>query len=105
MTAKTLNLHEIADRYTVTTATIRAWAKAGKIPHLRLPGGEYRFRPSDIEAFEDTCLVADLVNPTTASTSDEAGTPLSGPKPTVERDPFRRGRLSVVRPKSGGTNG
>lgn len=32
-----------------TPATIRRWAREGKIPHVQLPGGRRLFRRSDFE--------------------------------------------------------
>lgn len=34
----------------VTDETIRRWAEDGKVRHMRLPSGRFRFRRSDIEA-------------------------------------------------------
>lgn len=34
----------------VTTETLRTWAKAGRIPYVRLPSGQYRFRVEDLDA-------------------------------------------------------
>ena len=33
-----------------TAPTLVRWAKAGNVPHVRLPSGRYMFRRSDIEA-------------------------------------------------------
>lgn len=32
--------------------TLRRWADTGKLPYIRLPGGERRFLVSDIKAFQ-----------------------------------------------------
>ena len=32
-----------------TPATVRRWAREGKIPHVKLPGGRRLFRRSDFE--------------------------------------------------------
>lgn len=34
----------------VTDETIRRWAEARKVAHVRLPSGRLRFRRSDVEA-------------------------------------------------------
>jgi excisionase family DNA binding protein len=34
--------------------TLKRWARTGKIPAFRTPGGWWRFRRSDIEAFLNT---------------------------------------------------
>jgi excisionase family DNA binding protein len=34
----------------VTSETLRSWAKAGRIPYVRLPSGQFRFRISDLDA-------------------------------------------------------
>ena len=33
--------------------TLRRWADTGKLPHIRLPGGERRYLLSDIKAFQE----------------------------------------------------
>lgn len=101
-----LRLCDVAARYGKTVPTIRAWAKAGKIPHLRLPGGEYRFSAEDIAEFESQCRVASSTDQTTDSISGEgAGSSTTPTGPLAAPGPFQRGRLSVVQPRSGRTNG
>lgn len=34
----------------VTDETIRRWAIDGKVPAIRLPSGQYRFRAEDVDA-------------------------------------------------------
>ncbi len=38
-----------AQRFGVSRDTLRRWADAGKIPVIVTPGGQRRFRPSDLE--------------------------------------------------------
>jgi excisionase family DNA binding protein len=47
-----LTAEQVAERFEITTETARAWARTGKVPAIKLPGGHYRFRRSDIEAIE-----------------------------------------------------
>lgn len=39
-----------ADYIGVTSETLRTWAKDGRIPYVRLPSGQYRFRVEDLDA-------------------------------------------------------
>lgn len=41
-----LTTAEAAQRFGVDPQTIRGWAKRGKIPHTRTPGGQLRFAES-----------------------------------------------------------
>lgn len=34
----------------VTSWTVLAWVKAGKLPARKTPGGHYRFDPTDVDA-------------------------------------------------------
>lgn len=48
-----LTAEQVAERFDVTAETAREWARTGKVPAIRLPGGgHYRFRREDIEAIE-----------------------------------------------------
>lgn len=29
--------------------TVIGWAKRGRLPYIRTPGGQYRFRPADVD--------------------------------------------------------
>ncbi|WP_260617179.1 MULTISPECIES: helix-turn-helix domain-containing protein [unclassified Microbispora] len=45
-----LKAREVAHLFDVEVSTVVEWARTGKIPALKTPGGrEYRFRPSDVE--------------------------------------------------------
>lgn len=41
---------EVARLFRVKVRTVNKWARAGKLPSRRTPGGQRRFRPSDVEA-------------------------------------------------------
>lgn len=45
-----LSVHEAAVVADVSDGTILNWAKAGKLPFTRTPGGHRRFRLADVEA-------------------------------------------------------
>lgn len=45
-----LRLSEAAELAHVSSATLRRWADAGKVPYVRTPGGERRFLRSSVEA-------------------------------------------------------
>lgn len=70
---KRLTIPQVAAIYDVTSPTIRGWVRSKKLTCIRTPGGQYRFRPEDLEAFEERCL--DQESPdTSASTTTGAGT-------------------------------
>jgi excisionase family DNA binding protein len=41
---------DVGQIFDVEAKTVVEWAKTGKIRSLRTPGGQYRFRESDVEA-------------------------------------------------------
>lgn len=41
---------EVAEEFRLDPATVRRWAREGKIERIKLPSGLYRFRRGDIEA-------------------------------------------------------
>lgn len=47
-----LTAEQVAERFEITAETARAWARTGKVPAIRTPGGHYRFRREDIDAIE-----------------------------------------------------
>lgn len=59
-----LRLGEAAALIPVHPDTLRNWADEGKVPFIRTPGGQRRFRRSDIEAL----LGRTAVNAATANT-------------------------------------
>jgi len=50
---KLLTAGEIAGILQMPEARVARYAKAGTIPHLRLPGGEIRFLAADVRAWLD----------------------------------------------------
>ena len=49
---------EVAALFRVDPKTILRWAKAGKIPSMRTPGGHHRYQSSDVHALLDTLGVS-----------------------------------------------
>lgn len=45
-----LRPEQVAARFNVSPRTVTYWAWRGKLPFVRTPGGQYRFRPSDVDA-------------------------------------------------------
>lgn len=45
-----LRPEQVAVRFNVSPRTVTYWAWRGKLPSVRTPGGQYRFRPSDVNA-------------------------------------------------------
>lgn len=41
---------EVAEEFRLAPATVRRWAREGRIERIQLPSGLYRFRREDIEA-------------------------------------------------------
>ncbi len=53
-----LTPRQVADRFAVDPKTVTRWARDGKLPSIRTPGGHRRYRQSVVEAmaterFED----------------------------------------------------
>lgn len=46
-----ITIGEVARRFNVTVKTVRRWDKPGLLPAVRTPGGQRRYRTSDVEAF------------------------------------------------------
>lgn len=45
-----LTTGKAADRLGVSANTLRRWAEERRIPFVRLPSGQLRFRPTDLDA-------------------------------------------------------
>lgn len=48
-----LTADQVAEHFLVTPETAREWARSGKVPAIKLPGGQYRFKREVIEAMEN----------------------------------------------------
>ncbi len=46
-----LTTGQAADRLGVGAATVRRWAKEGRVRHVVLPSGRMRFDPADLDAY------------------------------------------------------
>jgi excisionase family DNA binding protein len=46
-----LSSGQVADLFGVNISTVAGWADDGLLPHFKTPGGQRRFRRSDVEAF------------------------------------------------------
>lgn len=42
---------DVAAIFGVSAVTVGAWADQGLLPHFRTPGGQRRFRRSDVDAY------------------------------------------------------
>ena len=51
MTDRLLTARTVADMLDVTPATVLRWTREGEVPAVRLPSGQVRFRPAEIEAW------------------------------------------------------
>ncbi len=46
-----LTVDHVAVPLDVLPETVRCWLRAGKLPGLKLPGGDWRIHPRDLAAF------------------------------------------------------
>lgn len=44
-----LTTSEVAETVRVSVSTVARWAREGLIAHVKLPGGDLRFRQSDVD--------------------------------------------------------
>ena len=44
-----LTVREVADKVRVWPETVRYWLQSGKLKGLKLPGGDWRIKPNDLE--------------------------------------------------------
>ena len=65
MTGRLLTAREVAERLALTPETVLSWQRTGKIPAIRLPSGQIRFRPEEIDAW-----LAERSTQATPSTDD-----------------------------------
>jgi hypothetical protein len=47
-----MKINDVSKRLAVCVATLRTWDREGKLSSVRTPGNHRRYRPADIEAFE-----------------------------------------------------
>lgn len=48
---KRLTTNQVAEIFDTTPATVRRWARQGKIPYIKGPGGRYIFLKADIQEY------------------------------------------------------
>jgi excisionase family DNA binding protein len=53
---RSLTPKAVGDLCGVSLRTVRRWADEGLLPHHRLPSGDRRFWPADVERFRQTLL-------------------------------------------------
>lgn len=51
VTGRLLTARALADMLDVTPATVLRWSRRGDLPALRLPSGQIRYRPAEIDAW------------------------------------------------------
>lgn len=61
---------EVAHLFRVKVTTVNKWARAGKLPSRWTPGGQRRFRASDVEALLDS---SDDPQVTSGATTSDTG--------------------------------
>lgn len=45
-----LRRDQVARIFNVSVRTVSYWAAKGRLPSIKTPGGQYRFRPEDVSA-------------------------------------------------------
>jgi excisionase family DNA binding protein len=65
-----LTARAVAEHLGVSSETILRWVRAGKIPAVRLPSGQVRFRKDEIDGW-----LIERATPGRGSVSHPAGTP------------------------------
>lgn len=63
---KQLTSNEVAALFGVNSRIVNLWARAGKLPHIKTPGGHYRFKEALVReiwtrAQQNAALVKDPV--------------------------------------------
>lgn len=51
MSDQLLTARVVAERLNLSTETVLAWVRTGKLPAFRLPGGAIRIREEELEAW------------------------------------------------------
>ncbi len=77
-TDRWLELGEAAQILGVHFTTLRRWANEGQVPCYRTPGGQRRFKESELQAFLDSLRSGDAVLPVLAALPPAYATPQVG---------------------------
>lgn len=51
MTGRLLTAREVAENLALTPETVLNWQRTGKLPAIKLPSGQIRFRPDELDAW------------------------------------------------------
>lgn len=71
-----LKVGDVARRFQVHPSTVREWARTGKLPSRKTPGGgQFRFRRQDVDAFEPPADQPQNENGPAQSHLDEPNSP------------------------------
>ena len=76
-----LNQKQLANRWTVSEATLERWRSEGIGPVFLKLQGKVRYRLVDIEAYEESCLTSSTKTILTSSAVGAAHFPLPGVSP------------------------
>lgn len=106
---------KVADELKVSPKAVYNWINRGKLAALRLPGGDYRIRWSDVAAFidanykpveaADSCQDQNSENLAIASALEPRSGSSRGPTlSVVEPSPFRRGQQTATKRRFGATS-
>ena len=53
MSDSLLTAREVAARLSVCPETVLRWTRRGELPAIRLPGGQLRYRPDELDTWEE----------------------------------------------------
>ena len=81
-----LTARQVAERFVVSTETILRWTRRGKLSAIRLPGGQLRFRETDLDAAEQEWATTSRGVVTHPAGRRPAGTLTSVTHPNHEED-------------------
>ena len=98
MTEQLLTARVVAQQLGLTTETVLAWVRDGKLPAFRLPGGAIRFRPDDLEAWLEQRATSRQGASTAMPDAAQTGQAIVG---LVNR--HRRGAIAMARQTRGTT--
>lgn len=115
MSEWSFTVKKVADELKVSPKAVYNWIGKGKLAALRLPGGDYRIRWSDVTAFIDAnykpveaaepCPDQNSENLAIGSALEPRSGSSRGRTPTVvELSPHRRGQQTAAKQRFGGTN-
>lgn len=82
-----LTARAVADMLDVSPATVLRWTRQGKLPAMRLPSGQIRYQPAELDAWcAERATPGREVRTTTPSAAQLATYPLASEVRTITDD-------------------